>query len=396
MQKQTLKILLFVAFIAFNAFAITMHHRLSLDNEIDQMSRHAEVIAAQAWSYDFDNMRPYLRLVCLARHYTDMHLCETTGVVIAKVPGEKFLRFDHLFVKSGLIPAIPVSAEVLYDGKRVALLSALWHPRWVYVDAYCFLVSALFFLVVYLFVKLDNARKMLSVKVADRTKDLSAALKLLQSQKVTIETDLQEKNILLKEINHRVKNNLNVILSMLYFHRNELERCTDYGRFFDEMHARICAMAAVHDKLYTTKSFSDLDMKSYVLDLFSSLRAAFCPQKTIAFDVSVQGAMIDIAMAVPFGSLINELMTNALKYAYVERQSGHLTVSIRGNSGFCDLTVRDDGPGFPVGFNPATDGNLGLRIIQMFSEQLGGKPNFTHESGLCFRLRFMMQKVTAV
>jgi two-component sensor histidine kinase len=211
----------------------------------------------------------------------------------------------------------------------------------------------------------------------------------LEAQKQIIEQQSREKDTLLREINHRVKNNLQVISSLLNLQANSLtdEKAVEALR---DSYKRVKAISLIHQKLYGTDEIGSIPMGDYIKTLYTDLMLVYNAQH-IRLDCTTYplDLELDIESAVPLGLILNETITNALKYAFTGRAQGIIQVRLikeAGNS--CLLEVEDDGVGLPEGFDPEQSASLGFRIIRELSRQLRGEFSYSNRGGACFQIRF--------
>ena len=200
---------------------------------------------------------------------------------------------------------------------------------------------------------------------------------------------LREKDVLLREIHHRVKNNMQIISSLLSLQSQKF-RGAEVVDAFRESQDRIRSMALVHEKLYQTRDLSRIDFSDYVKSLTSFLFKAYKTDETrIALKLDLDKVFLDINAAVPCGLILNELVLNALKHAFPDERKGKVTVELRGSeAGTVRLTVRDDGIGFPEGIEIAQADTMGLQIISLLTEQLDGRVEVKRDSGTAFSVSF--------
>ena len=230
---------------------------------------------------------------------------------------------------------------------------------------------------------LRQAHAELEQKVRERTAKLQQANNQLQAA-------LHEKEILLKEIHHRVKNNLQVISSLLTLQSNRL-RDPLAVEAFRESQSRIRAMALIHEKLYQSGDLAHIDFGDYMRQLTGDLLQAYSLQSTKAvLRLEVAKVFLGVDRAVPGGLIVNELVTNALKYAFPGERSGEIAVTLRkeesGNTVF--LEVQDNGVGLPAGFDVHKTETLGLYLVRQLTRQLEGSLEIEQRSGVMFRVRF--------
>jgi two-component sensor histidine kinase len=218
----------------------------------------------------------------------------------------------------------------------------------------------------------------------------------LQEQKKQIEFNLREKEALLREIHHRVKNNLQVISSLL----NMQSYYMDDPRMINaiaEGQNRVKAMALIHQKLYQTDHLSEIDFQEYTEQLISHLATAFGDSgRMVRSKVNGSALKLDIDTAIPLGLILNELITNSYKYAFNGMQEGNLKVDLtRDNLHYYHLRISDSGHGFPADFNEDKLNSLGLKLVRMLIEQLDGSLAITNDPGAHFYIRFKESKLSA-
>ncbi|MDD2336552.1 MAG: PAS domain S-box protein, partial [Geobacteraceae bacterium] len=204
-----------------------------------------------------------------------------------------------------------------------------------------------------------------------------------------MQATLAEKVVLLKEVHHRVKNNLQIISSLLELQSDYIEG-EDSRKYIRESQDRIRSMALVHEQLYMSEDLSVIDFACYVDELVKSLyRTLVVDQDTIRADVEVRDIELGIDEAIPCGLIINELVSNSLKHAFPGNRRG--SISIRGTldeEGCVCLTVTDTGIGLPPGFDVATSESLGLQIVSLLTKQLHGLLEIQGDHGMVVCIRF--------
>ncbi len=203
-------------------------------------------------------------------------------------------------------------------------------------------------------------------------------------------TSLREKEVLLKEIHHRVKNNLQVISSLLDLQSAYIEDVAMQAMFQDSR-SRVRSMALVHEQLYGSLDLARIDLEGYLRDLVGYLRRAYNEQAGgIQLHIEVEESLLlDVETAVPLGLIVNELVSNALKHAFPDGRSGavHIQVSLVEEEQVC-LTVQDDGIGFPEEIDIHSSPSLGLTIITALVDQLQGQLDLHGQDGTCFKFNF--------
>lgn len=198
---------------------------------------------------------------------------------------------------------------------------------------------------------------------------------------------LQEKEILLREIHHRVKNNLQVIASLLSLQEQSVDN-PEALRIIADSRGRVMSMALVHEQLYGSQDFAGIDAQGYLRTLLARLLSGLKGNREIHLQLDVPTLSLSIEQAIPFGLIINELVTNAFKHGFRGRDRGTLRVAASTEEGVATITVDDDGQGLPMDFNLDQVTSLGLQIVRLLSQQLHGTIAFESHQGTRVRLRF--------
>ncbi|MFA5363008.1 MAG: histidine kinase dimerization/phosphoacceptor domain -containing protein [Candidatus Omnitrophota bacterium] len=205
-----------------------------------------------------------------------------------------------------------------------------------------------------------------------------------------VQRSLKEKEFLLKELHHRVKNNLQIIASLLQL-KLANSKDTEVIDVFKQTQERIRVMALVHQKLCETNDFMSIDISGYVHDLVNDLLLAYgVDRKKVAVKVNVAKVLLNIGLAVPCGLIINELLTNSFKYAFPGDRKGKISIALRSiNKGTLEITVSDNGIGFRKDFNFRRAKTMGLwLVISTIESQLGGKVKLNRVKGAQFKMTF--------
>jgi len=205
-----------------------------------------------------------------------------------------------------------------------------------------------------------------------------------------MQESLLEKQILLKEIHHRVKNNLQVIISLLNLQSRYVTDPAILSIITESQH-RVKAMALVHEQLYQTRRFAAINFRTYTESLTGNLLSTFSrPRQKIETKIDIdENVWINIDTAIPLGLIISELVSNSLKYAFPESQSGKIEISLAMENGKYVLVVRDDGVGLIPGFAWEESRSLGLRLIRMLTRQIDGTIEHMDGKGTGFRIEFV-------
>ena len=192
---------------------------------------------------------------------------------------------------------------------------------------------------------------------------------------------LGEKEVLLREIHHRVKNNLQVISSLLSLQARGVEDPKAL-EVMKEGRNRVKSMALIHQNLYQDENLVGVDMAEYIDKLTRSLVSSYAiSQDLIRIHTQVDPVKLDVDVIIPLGLILNELISNALKYAFPEERAGTIEVSFRQETAGWRLEVKDDGVGLPSGFSPGDSPSLGMFLIQSFAKKLHASFQLLSESG---------------
>jgi len=204
----------------------------------------------------------------------------------------------------------------------------------------------------------------------------------------SIKKSLEEKDVLLKEIHHRVKNNMAVISSLLK-QQSVLFEDPAVLDAFGECILRIRSMALIHEKLYEAREFSHIDFSYYIPDLVRQVFACYkTAHQRITLNVDAQAVHMGIDQAIPCGLILNEMVTNALKYAFPGDREGVIDICFRADGNNMVLTFVDNGVGLPEEANGKEITSFGLYLIEILTEQLSGKLEVSRRDGTSFCLTF--------
>lgn len=197
----------------------------------------------------------------------------------------------------------------------------------------------------------------------------------------------EEKTVMLKEIHHRVKNNLQVITSLLRLQANEVDDPKSKHHFEDSVN-RVSAMAMIHEKMYQTESLTRIDLKSYLDGLIQSLINSYAGTIKIESSIHSNIKEVDPKSLVPVALIFNELVSNSIEHAFKGREKGKIEIEAnRKPNGTVIIDYKDDGQWI----EPAKENSFGLELIETFTEQLDG--TFTRETGNGTHFRFVFEKV---
>ncbi|MBD2102432.1 histidine kinase dimerization/phosphoacceptor domain -containing protein [Leptolyngbya sp. FACHB-261] len=208
-----------------------------------------------------------------------------------------------------------------------------------------------------------------------------------------IKASLREKEVLLKEVHHRVKNNLQVISSLLNLQSDQIQD-SQALEVFKESQNRVRSMALIHEKLYQSKHLASIDFSDYIRSLTDTLLRSYGNSANrIELSMSAGEVLLGIDTAIPLGLIISELVSNALKHAFTEQEPGMIRVGLHnGSNSELMLTVSDNGIGLPKDFDWQNSESLGLRLVNDLAEQLDGSIEFWNGNGTTFKLTFAVHE----
>jgi excisionase family DNA binding protein/PAS domain S-box-containing protein len=223
------------------------------------------------------------------------------------------------------------------------------------------------------------------VDISDRQRMAQA----LREHEARLTIALREKEVLLKEIHHRVKNNLQVICSLLNLQGDLIEDAA-LRRLFHEGEQRIQTMALIHETLYQTNDMGSFQLAPYVQRLSKALLHAYGGDESrVTLTTQLEEVALPLESAVPCGLILHELLSNALKHAFPDGKAGAITLDLRAEpEGHVTLRVADSGVGVPAGFDVRRGDSLGLQLVSMLTEQLRGTLTVSRQGGTAFMLTF--------
>jgi two-component sensor histidine kinase len=204
-----------------------------------------------------------------------------------------------------------------------------------------------------------------------------------------IKASLQEKEVLLKEIHHRVKNNLQVISSLLYLGSKNIEGREALEMFQESQH-RVRSMALVHERLYQSKDLTRVEFAEYIRGMANYLLRSYrVNSNIIQLKINVDNVSLGLDTAIPCGLMINELVSNSLKHAFTDGKEGEIRIELHSDSeGECTLMVSDDGVGLPKDLDFRETESLGLQLVNTLVDQLEGTIELNRSDGTTFEITF--------
>lgn len=199
---------------------------------------------------------------------------------------------------------------------------------------------------------------------------------------------IEEKEWLIKEVHHRVKNNLQIVMGLLQRQSTFINNKVALNAIQNSEH-RMHAIALIHQKLYQTENFKWVKMSDYIAEMTINLQESFDLGNRIIFEKQLDDIDIDISTAVPVGLILNEAITNAIKYAFPSQEKGRITIALNQTSEKTFLLkIIDNGQGLPVDFDISKISSMGFSLIRGLSKQLGGKFNIENKDGVSILVSF--------
>ncbi len=236
---------------------------------------------------------------------------------------------------------------------------------------------------------LRKAHDQLEVRVEDRTRALSEEIIERKEAQDNVKASLKEKEVLLREIHHRVKNNLQVISSML-----SLQAGTETDdrslKALEESQRRVKVMARIHENLHQSDDLTSVDARDYLnIVVEDTIASGGHDAQRMSSRLDVDDIVIDVDQAIACGQIVSELLSNSLKHTFPNGQSGNIEVSLhRRDGGRMELTVADDGKGLPENFDLRRVETLGIRLVHALTMQLSGVVDVDGSAGTRVQITF--------
>ncbi|MFO7998603.1 MAG: histidine kinase dimerization/phosphoacceptor domain -containing protein, partial [Bacteroidales bacterium] len=215
--------------------------------------------------------------------------------------------------------------------------------------------------------------------------------KALQALNLQLDAKNRQNELLMKEIHHRVKNNLELVKSLIALQCAQMEDSASKDAMVESQN-RVQSMGIIHQKLYQGENLGGIEMKEYFINLSEGILDAFDAENKVKIECAMENLELDIDTAVPIGLIVNELLTNSLKYAFPENGKGMVKISLsQPDPGLLTLTVSDNGVG-KINGQQARGTGFGSQLIHLLTRQLNGEMTETTESGTSTRFRFNISK----
>jgi two-component sensor histidine kinase len=265
-----------------------------------------------------------------------------------------------------------------------------WQPWLVLTSGLLFVTWLEAFLLV-----ITGRTSRVELLVAQRTRELEVSNRAVEEQRAELTRSnaelaaaLNAKEILLRELHHRVKNNLQVIASLFSLQARYLPDARS-REIFEESRNRVFSIALAHEKLYRSKDLGRIDFSEYARNLIGHLHSMFGTSSAVSLVTEIHEVMLPVETAIPCGLVINELLTNAFKHAFPAGRRGAIRVVLREvDAARWMVAVEDDGIGLPAGIALGKTDSLGLDLVSILAAQIGAEVELRREGGTSFRMTF--------
>jgi len=248
-------------------------------------------------------------------------------------------------------------------------------------------IVVIFSIAVLLFIGLQQKRRS-NIALRTHQQEIAGQNAALEEMNRQQQLLLVEKEWLTREIHHRVKNNLQTTISLLHMQSVYLSNEAALAAIRSSQR-RMQAMSFIHQRLYQSEDMTSIDMSAYIIELINYLKESFRDAGNITFTQQVEAVSLDIGQAVPLGLIINEAITNAIKYAFPGNKKGTIEVGLGRDNDYCILSIADNGVSMAMRDDPAgRHSSLGLNLIRGLIEQLQGKFNIITGQGTVLHINF--------
>ncbi|MBU2648474.1 sensor histidine kinase [bacterium] len=258
------------------------------------------------------------------------------------------------------------------------------------------LVTTIFVLVLIYYSIRAYQKRLEKMAAADKQINVRLQSEIAERKKgeEQIKSSLKEKEVLLQEIHHRVKNNMAVISSLLELQMAGIEDPKGKDALRDSQN-RVHTMSMIHDTLCQSDNLSAIDAKTYLTELGSTILQSYTVSRSVSLKIDVASILISVKQASPLGLIVNELLTNALKYAFPNNRQGEILLAFRRDKeNEAVLTISDNGVGLPGGLELQRSNSLGLRLVKVIAEnQLLGAIEMGNRNGTAFTITFKLDKI---
>jgi|GEM_PF-5378529 len=210
---------------------------------------------------------------------------------------------------------------------------------------------------------------------------------VFKEQEILLSTSLEQKEALLGEVHHRVKNNLALVIGLIEM--QQISTASSYVTSqLSEIRNRITTMSLIHEKLYKSANFAKIDLKDYLEDLVRFLNGYYSKGKEITLNFELEQIFAITDKAIPIALIVNELITNSFKYAFEHEKGGIITIKLKEMDSEIHLIVSDNGPGLPDNLNLKKADSFGYKLLNIFVKQIKGSYEYENNQGLSIKIKF--------
>lgn len=221
------------------------------------------------------------------------------------------------------------------------------------------------------------------VRILGSSRDITS----IKEAENNLKNALKEKEILLSEIHHRVKNNLAIVSGLLFLQSEKVKNPEDLY-LFEESRNRINSMALIHETLYRNDDFTCIDFNKYLPDLINNISNSYKAKKNVHINISIDKVTLPIGIALPLGLLVNEILTNSFKHAFKNNDKPKLDILFSKDGNFYQLIIHDNGPGFDFESFKNAENSLGSILIFALAEQINATVAYNYENGAKLKIDF--------
>ncbi len=357
------------------------------------------------------NMLLGILFVAITGHTTFLYECLISLLILPVIPllnrYKNYIWATHLFFISAFVCFIPMNLKMGLDSYMIlfyfpviiSLVQLLGRREtWkhlVVLSLFCFLTVitiAIGYNYSFLDVKLSktiiNNLSLFNIIVSFSSTIAFALIMVIESiaQDTLIKKMLHEKEILLAEVFHRVKNNMNIVTSLL-----NLKKITSQSQetkdALEECRNRVFSMALVHQNIFNNDTLIGLNFKQYIMNLVDEIAKSFGEKDTFEINYDLEELQLDLSTSIPCGLIINELITNSFKYAQQPGKKLKVDITLQPSEGGIYLAVKDNGPGISEHFLNEKS-TLGMELIESLTEQINGKGEFKNNNGASYEVIF--------
>lgn len=357
------------------------------------------------------NMLLGILFVAITGHTTFLYECLISLLILPVIPllnrYKNYIWATHLFFISAFVCFIPMNLKMGLDSYMIlfyfpviiSLVQLLGRREtWkhlVVLSLFCFLTVitiAIGYNYSFLDVKLSktiiNNLSLFNIIVSFSSTIAFALIMVIESiaQDTLIKKMLHEKEILLAEVFHRVKNNMNIVTSLL-----NLKKITSQSQetkdALEECRNRVFSMALVHQNIFNNDTLIGLNFKQYIMNLVDEIAKSFGEKDTFEINYDLEELQLDLSTSIPCGLIINELITNSFKYAQQPGKKLKVDITLQPREGGIYLAVKDNGPGISEHFLNEKS-TLGMELIESLTEQINGKGEFKNDNGASYEVIF--------